>query len=121
MEIFLPELICFGIIIHSFIENLIKNNSFIVFNASYLFASSSLNENSLANFVNKITSKLDKNAYFIFQNPDRADRNEKYQKFKKQISFKEMAKETDKVYYKNNANSTFEPSFEIVNFEILSL
>lgn len=105
----------------SFIENLVKNNSFVVFNASYLFASTSLNENGLADFINKITAKLDKNAYFIFQNPDRADRNEKYQKFKKQISFKEIAQETDKVYYKNNANSTFEPSFEIVNFEILSL
>jgi hypothetical protein len=105
----------------NFIENLTKNNAFIIFNASYLFASSSLNENSLANFVNKITSKLDKNAYFIFQNPDRADRNEKYQSFKKQISFKVEASETQKIYYKNNASSTFEPSNETVNFEILSL
>jgi hypothetical protein len=105
----------------NFIENLTKNNAFIIFNASYLFASSSLNENSLASFVNKITFKLDKNAYFIFQNPDRADRNEKYQNFKNEISFKVEASETQKIYYKNNAGSTFEPSNETVNFEILSL
>lgn len=98
-----------------------QNNSFVIFNASYLFASSSLDESSLASFVNKITSLSTNKAYFVFQNPDRADRNEKYKKFKKDVAHQIEASDTQKIYYKNNSNSTFEPSSEIVNYEILSL
>lgn len=103
------------------LEKLTQNNSFFIFNASYLFASNSLDENSLANFMNKVINKLSTSAYFIFQNPDRADRNEKYQKFKGQIVHEMVVSETQQIYYKNNANSSFEPSNEVVNFEILSL
>ncbi|MCS7028461.1 MAG: class I SAM-dependent methyltransferase [Bacteroidia bacterium] len=103
------------------VAEITQNNSFVIFNASYLFASSSLDEKSLASFVNKITSHLISTAYFVFQNPDRADRNEKYKKFKKYVVHKIEASDTQKVYYKNNSNSTFEPSSEVVNYEILSL
>lgn len=105
----------------SVVAEIAQNNSFVIFNASYLFASSSLNEKSLASFVNKITSHLTNKAYFVFQNPDRADRNEKYKKFKKDVAHQIEASDTQKIYYKNNSNSTFEPSNEVVNFEILSL
>jgi hypothetical protein len=98
-----------------------QNNSFVVFNASYLFASCSLDEKGLASFVNKTTSDLQEKAYFVFQNPDRADRNEKYKRFKNAVAHKIEAIGTQKIYYKNNVNSTFEPSNEIVNYEILSL
>jgi hypothetical protein len=105
----------------STIAEITQNNRFVIFNASYLFASNSLNEKSLASFVNKIRSRLQNKAYFVFQNPDRADRNEKYKRFKKEVAHKIEASDTQKIYYKNNANSTFEPSSEVVNYEILSL
>lgn len=106
---------------YSVVAKITQNNSFVIFNASYLFASSSLDEKSLASFVNKITSLLTNKAYFVFQNPDRADRNEKYKKFKKDVAHQIEASNTQKIYYKNNSNSTFEPSSEVVNYEILSL
>lgn len=105
----------------STVAEITQNNSFVIFNASYLFASSSLDEKSLASFVNKITSQLTNKAYFVFQNPDRADRNEKYKKFKKDVAHQIEVSDTQKIYYKNNSNSTFEPSSEVVNYEILSL
>ncbi len=105
----------------SVVAEITQNDSFVIFNASYLFASSSLDEISLASFVNKITSYLTKKAYFVFQNPDRADRNEKYKKFKKYVSHQIETSNTQRIYYKNNSNSTFEPSSEVVNYEILSL
>jgi SAM-dependent methyltransferase len=98
-----------------------QTNSFLILNTSYLFASSSLDEISLASFVTKIVSNPQNKACFIFQNPDRADRNEKYTRFKKAVIHKIIASDTQKIYYKNNSNSTFEPSSEVVNYEILSL
>jgi len=109
------------IVSDSTVAEITQNNSFVIFNASYLFASSSLNERSLASFVNKITSHLNNKAYFVFQNPDRADRNEKYKKFKKDVLHEIEASDTQRIYYKNNSNSTYEPSNEVVNYEILSL
>lgn len=98
-----------------------QDNSFVIFNASYLFASSSLNENDLAQFVNKVSENLKASAYFVFQNPDRVDRSEKYKRFKQQVSQNVVSSNTQQIYYKNKGNSTFEPSNEVVNFEILSL
>lgn len=105
----------------SLIAEVTKSDSTVIFNASYLFASTSLDEKSLALFLNKITSNLKSKAHFVFQNPDRADRNEKYKRFKRDIAHNIEASDTQKIYYKNNANSTFEPSSEVVNYEILSL
>jgi len=105
----------------SIVAKITQNNSFVIFNASYLFASSSLDEKSLASFVNKITSRLTNKAYFVFQNPDRADRNDKYKKFKKIVAHQIEASNTQKIYYKNSPNSSFEPSSEVVNYEILSI
>jgi hypothetical protein len=105
----------------SLISEITQTNTFVIFNASYLFASSSLDETSLASFVNEISSRLMDKAYFVFQNPDRADRNVKYKKFKRDIPHEIETSDIQKIYYKNNSNSTFEPSSEIFNYEILSL
>lgn len=126
MELFSPNskfsfYSSWNLIPDSTISEITQDDSFVIFNASYLFASSSLDEKSLASFVNKITSQLTNKAYFVFQNPDRADRNEKYKRFKREVPHIVEASDTQKVYYKNNANSTFEPSSEVVNYEILSL
>ena len=104
------------------IEQIVSNNPFVIFNASYLFASTSLDENSLAKFVNKITQRMN-SVYFIFQNPDRADRNQKYQNFKKSIRIEqEIDKaQTQKIYYKTQSRSKYKPSSEFVNYEILKL
>jgi len=61
--------------------------------------------------------------YFIFQNPDRADRNQKYQNFKKSIRIEqEIDKaQTQKIYYKTQSRSKYKPSSEFVNYEILKL
>ena len=97
------------------------SNSLVFFNASYLFASNSLDEKSLALFVNKFKGRIKQKSYFVFQNPDSADRNVKYKNFKKEVAHDVVLSDTQKVYYKNNANSTFEPSSEVVNYEILLL
>ncbi|WP_026966938.1 class I SAM-dependent methyltransferase [Algoriphagus terrigena] len=110
-----------NLIPESIVAEAIKSDCVVIFNASYLFASSSLEIESLALFVNKITLRLESKSHFVFQNPDRADRNEKYKRFKKNVAHKIEASGTQRIYYKNNSNSTFEPSSEVVNYEILSL
>jgi SAM-dependent methyltransferase len=96
-------------------------NQFVVFNASYLFASSSLDEISLASFIRKIAARVKGNVYFVFQNPERADRNNKYRDFKAQLPHALEASDTQKIYYKNNSSSAYEPSSEVVTYEILSI
>jgi predicted TPR repeat methyltransferase len=109
------------LITDSSLNDIISSDTSIIFNASYLFASSSLDEYSLAEFVNNIRSKLVNQAYFVFQNPDRADRNQKYNNFKTQVYHHVLTSDTQRIYYKNNSNLSFEPSNEIVNYEILTL
>lgn len=104
------------------LKRIIHSNTFVIFNASYLFASSSLDEISLANFVNQIVAKTNKSIYFVFQNPDRADRNVKYNAFKSNLNAPELVTNNVKrVYYRNNPHSSYEPSNEVVYFEILKL
>jgi len=97
-------------------------DNYIVINASYLFASSTLKELELAEFVKELvrrysTSKI----YFVYQNPHRSDRNQKYLDFKAELIY--MAHETnvERVYYKNNPGSSSDPSVENVYYEILEL
>lgn len=104
------------------LEQIIHNDTFVIFNASYLFASSSLDEISLAKFTNQIVAKTNKSIYFVFQNPDRADRNVKYNAFKSHLNAHELVTNNIKrVHYRNNPNSSYEPSNEVVYFEILKL
>jgi SAM-dependent methyltransferase len=96
-----------------------SNNPFLI-NASYLFASTSVNEEDLALFVNKLTSTF-KNVHFIFQNPDRTDRNIKWEKFKKHIKFKLIDSGVEEVVYKTSKRGYREPTSEDVYYEILTI
>jgi SAM-dependent methyltransferase len=98
-----------------------KNNPFFI-NASYLFANLSVNiVEDLANFVSNLIAKF-KNVHFIFQNPDRADRNESWLHFKKQLKFKEINadQKVEHVIYKTSRAIMREPGEEDVYYEILS-
>jgi len=96
-----------------------ENTHFFI-NASYLFASSSLDIINLAKFVSNL-GKHYKYVFFIFQNPDRADRNVKWAEFKKLIAYKEIFKDVERVAYKTNPSSASEPGSEDVSFEILEI
>jgi SAM-dependent methyltransferase len=96
-------------------------SSVIIFNASYLFASESLDEKNISTFVAEIALQSKEGSYFVFQNPDRVDRNVKYFEFKKHIEHDVVESETKIVRYRTNANLQYEASSEAVNYEILSL
>jgi hypothetical protein len=96
-----------------------SSNPFII-NASYLFASSSVDEVDLAKFVSKLANTY-KNVHFVFQNPDRTDRNVKWENFKKHIKYKLIDSGVEKIIYKTAKNSYREPTYEDVYFEILTI
>lgn len=95
----------------------------LIFNASYLFASDSLEILDLANFFSNLrrqfgTSRI----YFVFQNPDNPERNSKFQQFKSQIPpYTTHKRGVKKVAYKNNNDPFREPTAEDVYFEIFEL
>jgi len=64
-----------------------------------------------------------KNVHFIFQNPDRVDRNEGWERFKQQLKFEVINKEQKvaHVVYKTNRTIMREPGEEDVYYEILTL
>lgn len=99
-----------------------KNNPFFL-NASYLFANLSPKiVDDLVIFVKKLVCEF-KNVHFIFQNPDRVDRNEGWEGFKKQLNYTEINKEkkVERVVYKPIRSSMREPGSEDVYYEILTL
>jgi hypothetical protein len=99
-----------------------KNNPFLL-NASYLFANLSSNEvDNLVIFVQKLVNNF-KNVHFIFQNPDRVDRNEGWERFKQQLRFEEINKDqkVEHVVYKTSKAAMREPGEENVYYEILTL
>jgi hypothetical protein len=92
-----------------------KNNP-IIFNASYLFASSSLDANDLGKYV-KSVSKSFSNIFFVFQNPNRIDRNIKYEEFKKNLKAESILKRAENIPYK----AASKEANEDVSYEILKL
>lgn len=99
-----------------------KNNPFFL-NASYLFANLSGNVvDDLVIFVRKLVTDF-KNVHFIFQNPDRVDRNENWERFKQKLKFEEINKEqkVEHVVYKTSRAIMREPGEEDVYYEILTL
>lgn len=92
-----------------------KNNP-IIFNASYLFASTSVDEVDLGKYVTTI-SKNFTNVFFVFQNPNRIDRNTKYEEFKKSIKYTTLIKQNENIRYKPASVE----SNEDVSYEILKL
>ncbi len=103
-------------------NQIIQNKTKIVINASYLFASSSLDENDLAKFINKLNRKFPNNeTIFFFQNPVNPTRNSKFFSFKEKLKFlKKSMQFNEIVYYNNYPNSHYEPKKETVYFEILT-
>jgi|GEM_PF-948044 hypothetical protein len=97
-----------------------KNNPFFL-NASYLFANLSAEiVDDLVIFVKMLADEY-KNVHFIFQNPDRVDRNINWERFKGQLSFKEIDKRVEQVIYKTSRSTFREPSTEDVYYEILTI
>lgn len=99
-----------------------RNNPFFL-NASYLFANLTAEQaDDLVIFVKKLVNEF-KNVHFIFQNPDRVDRNENWERFKSQLRFKEINKEhkVEHVVYKTSRTMMREPGEEDVFYEILTL
>lgn len=99
-----------------------KNNPFFL-NASYLFANLSSDVvDDLVLFVRKLVNDY-KNVHFIFQNPDRVDRNEGWKRFKQQFTFEEINTEqkVEHVVYKTSKIAMREPGEEDVYYEILTL
>ena len=99
-----------------------SQNLFFIINACYLFASSTLDESLISNFVSQL-QKLFPGCpiIFIFQNPDNEDRNKKYYKFKEKVKIYNIPfSEVKNIRYKNNPAAT-SLSEENVKFEILEL
>ena len=60
----------------------LSNNSCIIINACYLFASATLDLTGLATFINDLKAMYPfKPKYIFFQNPDYGDLNENYFEF----------------------------------------
>lgn len=109
-------------ILETVTEKIIPLKSKIIINASYLFASDSMDELDLATFVNNINESFPNNeTMFFFQNPVNPARNSKFHKFKKQLKYLKNVQQFDeKVFYNTFPNSQYEPKKEIVYFEILT-
>lgn len=101
----------------SLLHELAGKNNPIIFNASYLFASRSVDPKELADYINSVAQNYS-NVFFIFQNPDRTDRNEKYEKFKKYVKSETLIHKVEDILYKA-ATST--RGNEEVLYEILKL
>lgn len=104
------------------VTQLVQVTNPIIINASYLFASSSLNVEDLALFVSTLRQRCRAaKMFFVFQNPNRADRNWKYVEWKSKLPFVHTLEQSvAQVYYKNNARSGAAPSIEEVYYELLA-
>jgi hypothetical protein len=100
----------------SMLNQLAGKNNPIMFNASYLFASSSVDALDLGKYVTEISNNF-ANVFFVFQNPNRIDRNIKYEEFKKSIKFESLINKNENIRYKPASVE----SNEDVSYEILKL
>lgn len=100
----------------SLLNELAGKNNPIIFNASYLFASSSIDVVDLGKYISDI-SKNFSNVFFVFQNPNRIDRNTKYEEFKKHFKSTSIIKQNENIRYKPASVE----SNEDVSYEILKL
>ncbi|GGK78353.1 class I SAM-dependent methyltransferase [Rufibacter glacialis] len=94
----------------------------IIINASYLFASKSLDEIQLARFIKGVARRHEQSKlYFVFQNPNSLEKNNKYLSFKSQFEFITYLSNVEQIDYKTNPYSRNDVSGEVVFFEILEL
>ncbi len=99
------------------------NANSIFINASYLFASDSLNEIELAESIQNIKrAKPEVPFYFLFQNTTNILKNQKYYQFKKHFLNSEVIlSENATIKYNNKRNSFYKPESEKTFFEILKI
>lgn len=100
----------------SLLNQLAGKNNPIIFNASYLFASSSVDAIDLGKYATEISKNFD-NVFFVFQNPNRIDRNTKYEEFKRSIKYESLINKNENIRYKPASVE----SNEDVAYEILKL
>lgn len=102
------------------VERCVQITNPVILNASYLFASTSLNVSELVLFTNELRRRCPvAKMYFLFQNPNRTDRNLKYYEWKKALNFiRVLAAATHQVNYQSNPLSA--PSAEEVTYELLA-
>ncbi|UOG74351.1 class I SAM-dependent methyltransferase [Hymenobacter tibetensis] len=98
----------------------VQVNNPVIINASYLFASSSLNTSELAVFIHKLRQRCPvTKMYFLFQNPNRTDRNVKYHTWRNGLSFAySLIQSTQVVRYQTSSYAA--PSEEEVTYELLA-
>jgi hypothetical protein len=91
-------------------------NNPIIFNASYLFASSTLKAKDLCKYIRDV-SKVYSNVYLVFQNPNNVDRNVKYEEFKQCIKHSCLLKRVENISYKAASKEANEDVYyEIIKF-----
>ena len=100
----------------SFLHKLAGKNNPIIFNASYLFASSSVDPFDLCRYIKEVVKNF-VNVFFVFQNPNRDDRNIKYDDFRSCMSATSIIKEHEDIRYK----AASVEANEDVAYEILKL
>ncbi|WP_125932506.1 class I SAM-dependent methyltransferase [Hymenobacter glacialis] len=102
--------------------DLVQLTNPVILSASYLFASNSLEVESLALFVAELQRRCPSAPiYFVFQNPNRDDRNVNYTNWKKLLSgIKLLERGATRVYYRTNPRSNWPPSSEEVYYELLT-
>lgn len=107
---------------YDFIEKNVKGKNLVLINASYLFASSILNVESLAKFVNTLVKKYAANPiYFVFQNSNYLERNVNYLNFKELIvGLQTKHSAVEIVKYRTIPGKMVRFTEEEVKYEILS-
>ncbi len=88
----------------------------IILNASYLFASRSLDGEDLAQFVIELRRYFD-HVYFVFQNPNYHERNTKFNYFKSLLRVETIKAGVETIIYKPASRETD----ETVLYEIFKL
>ena len=102
------------------VERLAQPGVPVILNASYLFASASLDVADWAAFVSQLREQCPATTfYFIFQNPNRVDRNQKYEEWKARLPFARVVHTAvANVSYQTTARA--QPTSEEVRYELLA-
>ncbi len=103
----------------SLLNELLIDDTILIVNTSYLFASNSLDEHDLALFINRLQDAIITKSYLIFQNADSMEKSLKYICFKEKITHNIIHSHKEEIRYRNKPNSFYEPSSERVYYEIL--
>lgn len=103
----------------AYIKSKLRDTNVMLFNASYLFASNSLNENELARFVVGL-SRAGIDTIFLNQNPPIPSLNQKFENFKQIVSNFNLVMEQDAtVNCLYSQSDKYEPKEANVRFTIL--